>query len=181
MTNVDRFKIESVILQAFLWLDIIVSLHQATHQNLISLPGQTALIWYVVFFWHLVVEIQDSICFTASIIAYWLKRMFLQSPNATWASLSRQQCVKFGGQLVGEACGFVPDITLMSFILFFGTYTCSMALKKFKTSRFFPTTVSDGIIYLLNATVWCSFSVLCSLCCLIRLLLLSATQNLSNF
>ncbi|KAM9841803.1 electrogenic sodium bicarbonate cotransporter 1-like isoform 2-T3 [Aulostomus maculatus] len=61
--------------------------------------------------------------------------------NATWASLTRHQCEKYGGQLVGEACGYVPDITLMSFILFFGTYTCSMALKKFKTSRFFPTTV----------------------------------------
>ncbi|XP_018531193.1 electrogenic sodium bicarbonate cotransporter 1 [Lates calcarifer] len=61
--------------------------------------------------------------------------------NATWASLSRQQCLKYGGRLVGEACGYVPDITLMSFILFFGTYTCSMGLKKFKTSRFFPTTV----------------------------------------
>ncbi|XP_038589039.1 electrogenic sodium bicarbonate cotransporter 1-like isoform X1 [Micropterus salmoides] len=61
--------------------------------------------------------------------------------NATWASLTRQQCLQFGGQLVGEACGYVPDITLMSFILFFGTYTCSMALKTFKTSRFFPTTV----------------------------------------
>ncbi|XP_019741667.1 electrogenic sodium bicarbonate cotransporter 1-like [Hippocampus comes] len=51
------------------------------------------------------------------------------SENATWASL------------VGEACNYVPDITLMSFILFFGTYACSMALKKFKTSRFFPTKV----------------------------------------
>ncbi|KAM9820505.1 electrogenic sodium bicarbonate cotransporter 1-like [Neosynchiropus ocellatus] len=61
--------------------------------------------------------------------------------NATWASLSMHQCEKYGGQLVGEACGYVPDITLMSFILFFGTYTCSMALKKFKTSRFFPTRV----------------------------------------
>ncbi|XP_071380898.1 electrogenic sodium bicarbonate cotransporter 1-like [Centroberyx affinis] len=61
--------------------------------------------------------------------------------NATWASLSKKQCLKYGGQLVGENCGFVPDITLMSFILFFGTYTCSMCLKKFKTSRFFPTTV----------------------------------------
>ncbi|XP_040914246.1 electrogenic sodium bicarbonate cotransporter 1-like isoform X1 [Toxotes jaculatrix] len=61
--------------------------------------------------------------------------------NATWASLNRQQCVDYGGRLVGETCGYVPDITLMSFILFFGTYTCSMALKKFKTSRFFPTTV----------------------------------------
>uniref|UniRef100_A0A3Q2XQI3 Anion exchange protein n=1 Tax=Hippocampus comes TaxID=109280 RepID=A0A3Q2XQI3_HIPCM len=52
-----------------------------------------------------------------------------ESENATWASL------------VGEACNYVPDITLMSFILFFGTYACSMALKKFKTSRFFPTKV----------------------------------------
>ncbi|XP_053195364.1 electrogenic sodium bicarbonate cotransporter 1-like [Scomber japonicus] len=61
--------------------------------------------------------------------------------NATWESLDMEQCKVFGGQLVGEACGYVPDITLMSFILFFGTYTCSMGLKKFKTSRFFPTTV----------------------------------------
>uniref|UniRef100_A0A8D3CHR3 Anion exchange protein n=1 Tax=Scophthalmus maximus TaxID=52904 RepID=A0A8D3CHR3_SCOMX len=65
----------------------------------------------------------------------------LKSVNSTWASLDRQQCAKYGGQLAGEACGYVPDITLMSFILFFGTYTCSMGLKKFKTSRFFPTTV----------------------------------------
>uniref|UniRef100_A0A3Q2PV55 Anion exchange protein n=1 Tax=Fundulus heteroclitus TaxID=8078 RepID=A0A3Q2PV55_FUNHE len=61
--------------------------------------------------------------------------------NASWASLTKEQCDSLGGLLEGEACGYVPDITLMSFILFFGTYTCSMALKKFKTSRFFPTTV----------------------------------------
>ncbi|KAM6975749.1 electrogenic sodium bicarbonate cotransporter 1-like isoform 5-T6 [Tautogolabrus adspersus] len=61
--------------------------------------------------------------------------------NATWATLTKKQCHHYGGELVGDACGYVPDITLMSFILFFGTYTCSMALKKFKTSRFFPTKV----------------------------------------
>uniref|UniRef100_A0AAQ5X9K8 Anion exchange protein n=1 Tax=Amphiprion ocellaris TaxID=80972 RepID=A0AAQ5X9K8_AMPOC len=61
--------------------------------------------------------------------------------NATWASLTKKQCKKYGGQLIGENCGYVPDITLMSLILFFGTYICSMGLKKFKTSRFFPTTV----------------------------------------
>ncbi|XP_075903155.1 solute carrier family 4 member 4a isoform X2 [Nelusetta ayraudi] len=61
--------------------------------------------------------------------------------NATWSSLTRTECIKYKGELVGKACDFVPDITLMSFILFFGTYTCSMALKKFKTSPFFPTTV----------------------------------------
>lgn len=70
--------------------------------------------------------------------------LFLQSENATWATLTRDQCREYGGILVGEACVYVPDITLMSFILFFGTYACSMALKQFKTSRFFPTTVSVG-------------------------------------
>ncbi|XP_029294885.1 electrogenic sodium bicarbonate cotransporter 1 isoform X3 [Cottoperca gobio] len=61
--------------------------------------------------------------------------------NATWSSLSKTECLKYNGELVGKACEFVPDISLMSFILFFGTYTCSMCLKKFKTSPFFPTTV----------------------------------------
>uniref|UniRef100_A0A665VZW2 Anion exchange protein n=1 Tax=Echeneis naucrates TaxID=173247 RepID=A0A665VZW2_ECHNA len=77
-----------------------------------------------------------------------------QPSNFTFASLDRKQCVKYGGQLVGEACGYVPDITLMSFILFFGTYACSMCLKKFKTSRFFPTTVRD------DRLLWMFFSVL---------------------
>lgn len=75
-------------------------------------------------------------------VKWHLLSLFLQSENATWGTLSRDQCLTYGGNLVGDACGFVPDITLMSFILFFGTYACSMALKQFKTSRFFPTTVS---------------------------------------
>uniref|UniRef100_A0A8D0A0W2 Anion exchange protein n=1 Tax=Sander lucioperca TaxID=283035 RepID=A0A8D0A0W2_SANLU len=72
-----------------------------------------------------------------------LPNLSLQPPpmNATWSSLSKTECLKYNGELVGKACEFVPDITLMSFILFFGTYTCSMCLKKFKTSPFFPTTV----------------------------------------
>ncbi|KAK1892891.1 Electrogenic sodium bicarbonate cotransporter 1, partial [Dissostichus eleginoides] len=61
--------------------------------------------------------------------------------NATWSSLSKTDCLKYNGELVGKACDYVPDISLMSCILFLGTYTCSMCLKKFKTSQFFPTTV----------------------------------------
>ncbi|XP_061119480.1 electrogenic sodium bicarbonate cotransporter 1-like [Conger conger] len=83
--------------------------------------------------------------------------------NATWSSLTMTQCTEYGGQLVGEACGFVPDITLTSFILFLGTYTCSMCLKKFKTSRFFPTTVrkliSDFAI-ILAILVFCGVDAL---------------------
>uniref|UniRef100_A0A672NC77 Anion exchange protein n=1 Tax=Sinocyclocheilus grahami TaxID=75366 RepID=A0A672NC77_SINGR len=75
--------------------------------------------------------------FSSEVFLLW----YLDRLNASWSSLSKKECLKYGGELVGTACNFVPDITLMSFILFFGTYTCSMCLKKFKTSPFFPTTV----------------------------------------
>ncbi|XP_056276006.1 solute carrier family 4 member 4a isoform X4 [Pseudoliparis swirei] len=83
--------------------------------------------------------------------------------NATWSSLSRTDCLKFNGELVGKACDFVPDIALMSFILFLGTYTCSMGLKKFKNSQFFPTTVrkliSDFAI-ILAMLIFCGVDML---------------------
>uniref|UniRef100_A0A4W5JLG0 Anion exchange protein n=1 Tax=Hucho hucho TaxID=62062 RepID=A0A4W5JLG0_9TELE len=90
--------------------------------------------------------------------------MLISTPvNATWASLDKKQCVKYGGELIGPACGFVPDVTLMSFILFLGTYTCSMCLKKFKFSRFFPTTVrkliSDFAI-ILAIVIFCGVDAL---------------------
>ncbi|XP_078532539.1 electrogenic sodium bicarbonate cotransporter 1 isoform X4 [Lissotriton helveticus] len=80
-----------------------------------------------------------------------------------WASLSKKDCLKYGGMLVGNNCKYVPDITLMSFILFLGTYTCSMALKKFKTSRYFPTTarklISDFAI-ILSILIFCGLDAL---------------------
>ncbi|KAM6930826.1 solute carrier family 4 member 4a isoform 6-T6 [Xenentodon cancila] len=83
--------------------------------------------------------------------------------NATWSSLTKAECLKYKGELVGKACDFVPDITLMSFILFFGTYACSMSLKKFKASPFFPTTVrkliSDFAI-ILAILIFCGVDVL---------------------
>ncbi|XP_061674586.1 solute carrier family 4 member 4a [Syngnathoides biaculeatus] len=83
--------------------------------------------------------------------------------NATWSSLTRTECLKYNGELVGKACDFVPDIALMSCILFFGTYICSMGLKKFKTSPFFPTTVrkliSDFAI-ILTILIFCGVDAL---------------------
>ncbi|XP_025024240.1 anion exchange protein 4 [Python bivittatus] len=55
--------------------------------------------------------------------------------------LTKDRCVQLGGHLVGNSCSYVPDITFMSFILFLGTLFCSMALKNFKSSRYFPTAV----------------------------------------
>uniref|UniRef100_A0A8C5C0E6 Anion exchange protein n=1 Tax=Gadus morhua TaxID=8049 RepID=A0A8C5C0E6_GADMO len=69
-----------------------------------------------------------------------------------WGFLSKKECVKYGGTLVGSACKYVPDLALMSFILFFGTYSMTVSLKKFKSSRYFPTTlrklISDFSIFM---------------------------------
>uniref|UniRef100_A0A3P8WTL5 Anion exchange protein n=1 Tax=Cynoglossus semilaevis TaxID=244447 RepID=A0A3P8WTL5_CYNSE len=85
------------------------------------------------------------------------------TPINSWSSLSKTECLMYQGVLVGKACNFIPDITLMSYMLFFGTYTCSMTLKKFKTSPFFPTTVrkliSDFAI-ILTILIFCGVDVL---------------------
>uniref|UniRef100_A0A7N8X3Z2 Anion exchange protein n=1 Tax=Mastacembelus armatus TaxID=205130 RepID=A0A7N8X3Z2_9TELE len=112
----------------------------------------------------------DCLCMAPAVLGKILSRMFyLASPsvvspmNATWSSLTKTECLKYKGELVGKACDFVPDVTLMSFILFFGTYTCSMCLKKFKTSPFFPTTVrkliSDFAI-ILAILIFCGVDML---------------------
>uniref|UniRef100_A0A2I3I091 Anion exchange protein n=1 Tax=Nomascus leucogenys TaxID=61853 RepID=A0A2I3I091_NOMLE len=81
----------------------------------------------------------------------------------TMSSTDMKECSKYGGNLVGNNCNFVPDITLMSFILFLGTYTSSMALKKFKTSPYFPTTarklISDFAI-ILSILIFCVIDAL---------------------
>ncbi|CAO2605588.1 Electrogenic sodium bicarbonate cotransporter 4 [Lemmus lemmus] len=58
-----------------------------------------------------------------------------------WSLLSKKECLSYGGRLLGNSCRFIPDLALMSFILFFGTYSMTLTLKKFKFSRYFPTKV----------------------------------------
>ncbi|XP_032623972.1 electrogenic sodium bicarbonate cotransporter 1 isoform X4 [Chelonoidis abingdonii] len=102
---------------------------------------------------------------TTAVSVDWLTSSSAEKYNNTikWSSLTKKECWKYGGYLVGNNCNYVPDITLMSFILFFGTYTCSMALKKFKTSRYFPTTarklISDFAI-ILSILIFCGIDAL---------------------
>ncbi|KAF0038833.1 hypothetical protein F2P81_009317 [Scophthalmus maximus] len=69
-----------------------------------------------------------------------------------WSQLSKKECAKYAGTLVGNSCKYVPDLALMSFILFFGTYSMTVSLKKFKFSRYFPTKmrklISDFAIFM---------------------------------
>ncbi|XP_074866206.1 anion exchange protein 4 isoform X2 [Carettochelys insculpta] len=60
---------------------------------------------------------------------------------ANWSQLTRTECLRVGGHLVGNSCNYVPDVTFVAFILFLGTFLCSMLLKRFKSSRYFPTVV----------------------------------------
>lgn len=73
-----------------------------------------------------------------------------------WSQLSKKECLKYGGSLVGKTCKYVPDLALMSFILFFGTYSMTVSLKKFKFSRYFPTKVTNlplQLFFLINNIV----------------------------
>uniref|UniRef100_A0A3B3Y7R8 Anion exchange protein n=1 Tax=Poecilia mexicana TaxID=48701 RepID=A0A3B3Y7R8_9TELE len=77
---------------------------------------------------------------------------FLNVTALDWSQLSKKECLKYGGSLIGKSCKYVPDLALMSFILFFGTYSMTVSLKKFKFSRYFPTKlrklISDFSIFM---------------------------------
>ncbi|XP_037383557.1 electrogenic sodium bicarbonate cotransporter 4 isoform X1 [Talpa occidentalis] len=83
--------------------------------------------------------------FNASVLLTQYTNTSLYNPlNLTaldWSLLSKKECLNYGGRLLGNSCQFIPDLALMSFILFFGTYSMTLALKKFKFSRYFPTKV----------------------------------------
>ncbi|XP_056146513.1 electrogenic sodium bicarbonate cotransporter 4-like [Lampris incognitus] len=83
-----------------------------------------------------------------------------------WSMMSKKDCLKYGGALVGNACKYVPDLALMSFILFFGTYSMTVSLKKFKSSRYFPTKFRTLIG---DFSIIISILVFCGLDCLLEL------------
>ncbi|NWS13072.1 S4A4 protein, partial [Pachyramphus minor] len=64
----------------------------------------------------------------------------LQPPTAP-EGLSRTQCLDRGGHLLGTSCQYVPDVTLISFLLFGGTFLSCTTLKHFRSSRYFPVGV----------------------------------------
>ncbi|NWS35426.1 S4A8 protein, partial [Polioptila caerulea] len=71
-------------------------------------------------------------------------------------ALFPQECRSLHGEFQGPACGhngpYAPNVLFWCCILFFSTFVLSSLLKKFKTSRYFPTrvrsTVSDFAVFL---------------------------------
>ncbi|NXK42507.1 S4A4 protein, partial [Piprites chloris] len=78
------------------------------------------------------------------------------NPCSQAEGLSRTQCLDRGGHLLGTSCQYVPDVTLISFLLFGGTFLSCAALKRFRSSRYFPAgvrkLVSDFAVILVILT-----------------------------
>ncbi|XP_063358676.1 electroneutral sodium bicarbonate exchanger 1 isoform X2 [Cydia amplana] len=65
-----------------------------------------------------------------------------------WTTVDKDSCQLYNGTLAGGGCDtkvYVPDVFLMSIILFLGTFTISIILKDFKNSLFFPSKVRQII------------------------------------
>uniref|UniRef100_A0A8C1R5K4 Anion exchange protein n=1 Tax=Cyprinus carpio TaxID=7962 RepID=A0A8C1R5K4_CYPCA len=83
-----------------------------------------------------------------------------------WNQLSKKECLRFGGSLVGKSCKYIPDLAMLSFILFFGTYSMTISLKKFKASRYFPTkcrTLLADFSIIVSILVFCALDYVMSL------------------
>ncbi|XP_061211082.1 electroneutral sodium bicarbonate exchanger 1 [Neopsephotus bourkii] len=81
--------------------------------------------------------------------------------SITWENLTVTECRRAHGEFRGPACGrngpYAPNVLFWCCILFFSTFLLSGLLKKFKTSRYFPTrvrsTVSDFAVFLAIVTM----------------------------
>ncbi|CAG5056503.1 unnamed protein product [Parnassius apollo] len=65
-----------------------------------------------------------------------------------WTTIDKESCQFYNGTLLGVGCEtkvYVPDVFLMSIILFLGTFIISIILKDFKNSLFFPSKVRQII------------------------------------
>ncbi|KFP69290.1 Electrogenic sodium bicarbonate cotransporter 1, partial [Acanthisitta chloris] len=63
------------------------------------------------------------------------------APGPHWDLAAWTQCLDRGGHLLGTSYQYVPDVTLLSFLLFWGTFLSCTALKHFRSSCYFPAGV----------------------------------------
>ncbi|XP_017799361.1 PREDICTED: electroneutral sodium bicarbonate exchanger 1 isoform X2 [Habropoda laboriosa] len=68
--------------------------------------------------------------------------------NVNWTALDQKTCQSYNGTVVGDGCSqthYIPDVFLMSIILFMGTFLLSVELKDFKNALFFPSKVRQVV------------------------------------
>ncbi|XP_066447131.1 anion exchange protein 4 isoform X1 [Eleutherodactylus coqui] len=81
-------------------------------------------------------------------------------------NLTQEQCTELGGHLEGTSCNYVPDIFLMSVILFLGTFLCTTSLKSFQTSKYLSTSIrklTGDFSVILTIVIFCAVDIMCGL------------------
>ncbi|KAM5131975.1 electrogenic sodium bicarbonate cotransporter 1-like isoform 2-T2 [Mantella aurantiaca] len=81
-------------------------------------------------------------------------------------NITQNKCMDLGGFLEGNNCNYVPDVFLMSVILFFGTIVCTTSLKSFQTSRYLSATVrklAGDFKVILTIVIFCAVDIICGL------------------
>ncbi|XP_070596800.1 electroneutral sodium bicarbonate exchanger 1 isoform X1 [Erythrolamprus reginae] len=77
-------------------------------------------------------------------LMYWNSHN-IDPSKVVWDNLTVSQCREIHGEFKGSTCGakgpLAPDVFLWSCILFFTTYILSSLLKKFRSTRYFPTKI----------------------------------------
>ncbi|KAK2514470.1 Slc4a8 [Columba livia] len=92
---------------------------------------------------------------TNETLRYW-ESIRINASRVPWEKLTVADCRYLRGEFYGTSCGhngpYAPNVLFWCCILFFSTFILSGLLKKFKTSRYFPTrirsTISDFAVFL---------------------------------
>ncbi|KAM4747542.1 LOW QUALITY PROTEIN: electrogenic sodium bicarbonate cotransporter 1-like [Rhinophrynus dorsalis] len=98
--------------------------------------------------------------------SYSVSGQYDMQESFNWTPTTQNQCLEFGGHLEGNSCIYVPDICLMSIILFFGTFLCITSLKRFQTSRYLSATIrklTGDFSVILTILVFVGVDAICGL------------------
>ncbi|XP_073476876.1 electrogenic sodium bicarbonate cotransporter 1-like [Aquarana catesbeiana] len=88
------------------------------------------------------------------------------SKNKEPENITQNLCKELGGLLEGNSCEYVPDVFLMSVILFCGTFVCTTSLKRFQKSRYLSATIrklTGDFSVILTIVVFCAIDIICGL------------------
>ncbi|NXW52245.1 S4A8 protein, partial [Nyctiprogne leucopyga] len=93
---------------------------------------------------------------TNDTLRFWESKKINVSAIA-WEKLTVTECRYLHGEFQGPACGlngpYAPNVLFWCCILFFSTFVLSSLLKRFKTSRYFPTRVAPALLPQVRSTV----------------------------
>ncbi|KAM8974553.1 anion exchange protein 4 [Pelodytes ibericus] len=101
---------------------------------------------------------------SSSNVTLYKKRVYLITLDLI--DVTQSQCKELNGNLEGNSCIYVPDVYLMSILLFFGTFYCTSFFKNFQNSRYLSSSVrklTGDFSVILTILIFCAVDAICGL------------------